>query len=420
MDQPEEPTPKPSASAPSPSYSSLSRFRECPQAWNYSHVRRLRIDRSDPARDFGSWWHAVRAMDSIRRGVERESLVWCPSEIGTGAGPALTRINGWDPQNPHLPSWLLRTRSGDKKLPTGAQTIIAIAGAWWRTLTEEVQEEWTAHIGGPLPDRLTQLDERWRARWAPETAQERPVGVEVPFIVDLDGDGWPATLKGFVDEIFIDEKRGLLVQRDHKTHKALQPEEGITTLMDSQHFLYARGVSAMTREVFGRDIEAISYDRVRVTAPKSPQLTAAGSLSKSVTDFDAQTYREWVGDGIPWGEPDTFYQTGKRKGEPKFGIYELDPAVIEKLSDPAALSAWHQRTLQPINPRVADEHWRSARDTFDLTRQAMLRISETGAASRSFDRFKCSRCDFAKLCYAEMIGGPDGDYDLTEYGLTSR
>lgn len=419
MDQP-DPETSSTPSAPAPSYSALTRFRECPQAWNYSYVRRLMIDRSDPVRDFGNWWHAMRAMDSIERGVRNRSLIWCPSHIGTGSGPSLARVNGYDPKNPQLPSWLLKTSSGDKTLPTGTRTILALAKAWWRTLDEDTQQAWEEHIGAPLADALSRLEDRWQSRWEQSNDSESPVGVEVPFKVALDGESWPGTLKGVIDEIYMDERRGMLVQRDHKSHKTLTSEEGITTLMDSQHFLYARGVSHMTREVLGRDIEAISYDRVRVSPPKQPQLTATGTLSKSVTDYDIKTYVDWVGEGIEWGEPGAHYQTGKKKGEPKYGTYTLDPTVVEKMSDPAALSTWHQRTLQPINQRVADEHWRSARDTFDLTNRTMLRITEVGSAPRNFDKFKCSRCDFAKLCYAEMIGGPDGDYDLTEFGLTHR
>lgn len=402
----------PEPRTPAPSYSALSRFRECPQAWNYSYVRRLGIDAPDPARDFGSWWHALRAMDSIERGVQQESLVWCPSHIGTGAGPTLTRRDSWDPERPVMPQWVLQTREGAKTLPTGARTIPAVAAAWWRTLDEETQEQWEEAFGAPLADALKRLDQRWRARWGTQTEEEAPVGVEVPFRVELDGGNWPGELRGVVDEILIDNRRGLLVQRDHKTHKVLQTEEGIGTLMDSQHYLYARGVSAQTRAVLGRDVEAISYDRVRVSPPKTPAITKSGTLSKSVTDYDAQTYIDWVGDGVPY--------PGLKKDGSGAGVYRLEEAVVAKLSDPAALSAWHQRTLQPINQTVADEHWRSARDTFELTQQTMLRIAETGSAPRNFDRFKCGRCDFRQLCYAEMIGGTGGDYPLEEYGLTTR
>ena len=400
---------------PAPSYSALTRFRECPQAWNYAHVRRLGLDRSDPARDFGSWWHALRAMDSIDRGTQRGTLVWCPSRISTGAGPTLTRIGGWTPSQdspPAAPQWLLTGRNGTRTLPTGARTIVAVAAAWWRSLDEDTQAEWTDHLGGTLQDRLIGLDQRWRARWSEDTDQEDPLGVEVPFPITLDGPGWPGQLRGVVDEIYLDRKRGLLVQRDHKTHRVLQTEEGIGTLMDSQHYLYARGVSAMTREVLGRDIEAIGYDRIRVAPPKTPQLTRSGTLSKSVTDYDVQTYIDWVGDGVAY--------PGLKKDGSGAGVYQLDEAVVAKLSDPAALSAWHQRTLQPINAQVQAEHWRSARDTYAQTVEVMVRITETGAAPRNFDRFKCNRCDFRQLCYAEMIGGPDGDYPLDEYGLTSR
>ena len=54
-----------------------------------------------------------------------------------------------------------------------------------------------------------------------------------------------------------------------------------------------------------------------------------------MTDYDLETYALWAlgpdGDGVPWGEPDAYYVSGAKKGQPKFGLYRLDPKVAENL-----------------------------------------------------------------------------------------
>ena len=52
-------------------YSQITTHRGCPQRFNYAYVRGLKkIDPEDVKveLEFGNWWHALRAADSIERG----------------------------------------------------------------------------------------------------------------------------------------------------------------------------------------------------------------------------------------------------------------------------------------------------------------------------------------------------------------
>jgi len=76
-------------------YSSLTLHRRCPQAWKYRYIDGLRRARSEvtPALDFGSWFHAVRALDRINKGTVEGTLKAHPEEIQTtDTGPTFP----WD------------------------------------------------------------------------------------------------------------------------------------------------------------------------------------------------------------------------------------------------------------------------------------------------------------------------------------
>lgn len=383
------------------SYSALTQHRSCPQAWVYRQIRQLERDNPEQVKaelEFGNWWHALRAADSLQRGRELRSIQHTPRKI--------------------------RTVDDGPDLPTTVtpEEVILAAGKWWSTLSTDYREVWVERMGEPVADRLSYVDARWRERWADALAEEHPLGVEVYWQRELpsSGEGDPNTLLvGFIDEVYWDSKRDLVVIRDHKSIKTM-PTSAAPDIMDSQLQLYAWGAGPQITGWGRGKVRALAYDRVRMTAPKPPSVTTTGTLSKSVTDFDLHTYRTWAsgpsGEGVLWGTEGAEYVSGTKKGQPKWGYYTEDAKVVAALSDPAAVSAWFQRTLTPINPNLVKVHLQSAVDSAHDTQRTRAREAETGQAARNLTK-NCKWCDFQSLCRAEMIGGVGGEYDLAEHYL---
>src|SRR5699024_2991774 len=153
-----------------------------------------------------------------------------------------------------------------------------------------------------------------------------------------------------------DTARNLVVVRDAKTSRTLSTQNAAEDMMDSQLQLYAWGASPVI-ERWGRGkVKALSYDRVRSVAAKTPLVTASGGLSKSLTDYERATYLEWAkgpdGQGVPWGKEGEYFKSGPRKDQPKFGHYSAEQTVIERLDTPAARSAWYQRSLMALNVNI--------------------------------------------------------------------
>jgi hypothetical protein len=431
-------------------YSALTAHRDCPSKWHYRYV--LRIKQPDfgpkPEMHFGSWWGALTAAEALERGRRYDSLK---------ADPTGSHIQGPD-DSPKF----------DQRTVTVSDVFDA-ADAWWRTRDPETVEEWVTRLGQPLPERLRALYARWMDEFAAERANERPLGLEVFWRRNLprpkndaawsgaEGDLAGVELIGYIDEVYLDVSRNIVVVRDRKSHKVLKPSSAQSDMMDSQLQLYTWGASPIISAWGHGAPRAVAYDRARSVAPKQPEVTkTAGTLSKSVTDYDLGTYLEFVRTdtrptaeieawlterrearealgmsdrseteeyvsnlpaGAFWGEFGAFVQSGANKGKPKFGVYQEDSKVVEKLSTPASRSIWFQRTRVPVNRNVVIGHLRAAIDTATDAWRTTQRFEATHDAARNLGR-SCDFCDYAALCRARLMGGADGDYDLLEFGLT--
>jgi len=282
-----------------------------------------------------------------------------------------------------------------------------------------VHEVWIERIGGPLPQRLFELYSAWYEEWSEERACEEPLAVELRWTRELpkrSGDARePVSLVGYIDEVYRDRKRNLVTVRDNKAHKTLASMTAVDDMMDSQLQLYAWGAAPIVRTWNVGPIRATSYDRARMTAPKSPVVTQSGTLSKSVTDYDVHTYAAWAkgpdGLGVPY--------PGRAKDGSGAGMYQLDPVVVDKLSTPVARSIWFQRSRVPLNVNIVRTHLRAAIDSADDLRRSRVRVASVHEAARNLGA-GCRYCDYQKLCRAQMIGGPDGEYELIDFGLRRR
>lgn len=423
------------------SNTSFNYHRKCPQMWAYDQARRLEPIHGEVSAplDFGNWWHAIRAAEAIEIGRERGTLRYAPPSLKTA-------IEGHE-------------------IPTDDEDLVATVwheiNQWWKAMSAGHKDLWVEELGDTGPDRLRYVDARWHEQYDKVIPFEDPVAVEMPWTRNLPklkiGDETlepQVPMSGVLDMLYFDRKRNLLVMRDAKSHKALGKFNQVDEMLDSQLQVYAWAAGPLVKEWGHGPIRAIQYDRVRMTAPKSPEVTLSGNLSKGVSDFDAYTYRTWAmtdtrpsddelaemaeekfpddveartrfivtvdeildRPGRVWGKVGEFYVTGAKKGQPKFGIYQPEEKPLLELSTPDAVQSWFRRSLTPLNRNIVATHLRSSVETSVAIEVTHRRLEVTGDAPRNFGQ-ACRWCPFAALCKAELVGGVDGEYDMESMGL---
>lgn len=391
------------------SYSQLTSHRTCAQLWNYRYnLGYQELPGGAPAVEliFGTAWHAVMAGEALDRGRAMRG------------GPL-----HHEPEHLTVPG-RGGEKDGEMSVPphdSGMSVLDAVWGyldTWWRAAPEEYRTAFVEKLGEDAVPRLRYMLETWREHWASELEHEEPLGVEVRWSEPLPPAASPTgkvftgvSLSGYIDQVYFDRRRGMIGIRDYKTGKALPLVSALDDMMDSQLQLYAWGAFD-TIAAWGRgEPQLICYDRVRTVAPKLPQLTKAGKLAKSVTDFDHRTYREWAEAGQEF--------PGLKADGSGAGTYQFDQAVYDGLATPAARSKWLQRTRVPLNPTLVREHLRAASATALQVNATRALVAAQGSAPRSFGK-ACGWCSYADLCRAQLFGGPDGTYDLGTYGLRER
>lgn len=366
------------------SYSGLTLHRKCPQAWSYRQLFKLSRSIKDDAKPelhFGNWWHALRAAHSIDRGRALGSLKYAPKYIRcTDDGPRIA------------------TDTEEELVPLVFEAI----EEWQERVPAEHLAEWKSKLGSDSPSRLLRsLNTRYLRQHAEAIAQERPIGVEVKWTRQLPGSD--VVLLGYTDEVFIDEKYNLVVVRDHKTSKTLGSQSSADDMLDSQLDLNAWGLADRIKEWEVGPIGAVAFDRVCSVKPTTPVLTKAGRLSKQVTNFDLMTYLAFC------SSPEAV-----EKG------YEAEQAQIERISTDVYQTRWFQRTLRPINRNIIRAHLQAAVDTNMDAHKTIDRVIKRGEAPRNMTGAACRFCDYAKLCRAQMVGGVEGEYEISEYGLRHK
>lgn len=415
-------------------YSSLTLHRKCPEAWYYRYGLNLRPTPSGepmPYLHAGSWWGALRAADVYERGRHKGSLL----PIARPFGAADTYSDNGDPVPKFDPETVTR------------KDVLRAALEWWRRLPSEHKEEWMSKIGKELVPHLIYTFQRWQERYGAETEKERPLGAEVFWKKRLprpEGDqAWAGDqgelpemwLLGYIDELYEDTERGMIVVRDHKFNSNMGVRTVIDDMMDSQLELYAWGVGDILAQYGLPAVRAVAYDRAKSVAPKPPSITTAGKLASrlgepSINGSDLTTYLNWAngpdGNGLPWRGA-AFPRNAAEKADPSLptrykpgGVYTPDQAIIERLSSESHASQWFQRKLMPLNMNVVKAHLRASIDSATDIWRTTKRAEITGGAARNLSTAGCRWCDFQAICQARMRGGNGGVYDLREFGLTSK
>lgn len=368
--------------------SSLGTYRTCPKKFEFSSLRRLRPKDMGVLilREYGSWWHALRAADTILRSRAQETPpLYLPETITTGdMGPELPVTNS-----------------------TGKGQVMLAAVDFWSRMPFEAQQHWVEKTGAPLPDHLAEMDRRWEAAWGGDHDNEEVIAVEVQFEVPIGDTG--VMLRGRVDEVYRDKRLGLVVVRDHKTNGTIASTESLDDLLDSQLHLYAWGVSVH----LSINVGAVGYDRARSKVAAQPAVTKAGKLSASVTDYDAHAYLAFTDEPVPF--------PGLKKDGSGAGFYEREEKVVEKLSLPSERDKWNRRTLDPTNPRMIRGHLLEAVATGEQQMEARARFLANDPRkpiARNLSRTGCKSCDFVMLCLDEMR--TNQRLDPAPYGLVGK
>lgn len=390
-------------------YSSIMLHRKCPQAWYFRYGLGLGQPETagpKPYMHHGIWFGAMRSAEALERGRKMGSLVGKPGKLV---------VMRKTPTTPEI--------SFDEETVTPKDILQACVDWWKLEATDELYvEEWLKTVGEPAPLRLKNQFVRWRDEYGEAAKNEEPLGVEIFWKRTLprpksdaewhtpDGKPLPdMVLIGFIDELYRDVERDILVVRDNKTQSRMATQTSIDDMLDSQLQFYAWGVTPKLHMLGLPRVRAVAYDRAMSVAPPKPKLNQNGTLSATVKNFDLRTYREWVAAGQEY--------PGRAKDGSGKGIYALDPEIVKNLSDPAWRAMFHQRTLTPINEKIVQAHLRAAVDTVTDAWRTMQRTAVTYEAARNLSKDNCRWCDYVSLCRAMMFGGPEGQYDLREHGL---
>lgn len=413
-------------------YSSLTLHRKCPEAWYYRYDLGLRgIPDGEPKAYMyaGSWWGALRAADIYERGRQIGSLLPIARPF-----KAVDTMHDGTPMERFDPATVTR------------KDVLKAALSWWRAMSPEHKDDWMSKIGKELIPHLIYTYEQWRDRYAEEIKYERPLGAEVFWKRELPrpetDSRWEGDLSdmpkmyllGYIDELYEDTQREMIVVRDHKFNSNIGVNTVTDDMMDSQLELYAWGVADILKTHGLSQVRAVAYDRAKSVAPKPPTLTTAGRLASrngepSINGSDLRTYMDWAngpeGEGRPWRGA-AFPRNAAEKADPSLptrykegGIYKPDPDIIARLSSEGHKSQWFQRKLIPLNGNVVKAHLRSAVDSATDIWRTTKRAEISGGAARNLSTAGCRWCDYQNICQARMRGGNQGVYDLREFGLMS-
>lgn len=386
------------------SYSSLSELQQCERRWAYRYIENYESDKpKSPAATRGTAWHALLQSHWLQHGHDIGSLLQYPNDIQVTEdlklpvkiderGALVVRMPG-----PGMGDW-----------PVEPAVVIEAVAWYWEQRDEAWQEQHLAAYGAPLADRLEDAWERYQERWGKTLTAMQPLLTETRWTrVAPNG----MELMGYVDLVFWDPAVDMVVVGDIKSHESWPSEpDHVLDLMDSQTHLQAWGIAPLLRELGSRAPEAVEYDRWRSKKPATPQLTQTGQLSKSVTDYDAYTYRRWC-ETNPRPVL-TAAALAKGKTPEDMPVYRLDEAVYAELLEDK--DSFFRRSRRPVSLPTIKAHVLAAQA--QAKRAAAV---ETKTAPISPSK-ACGWCFAVHLCRAEMVGGTPEPLVLSDYGLRKR
>lgn len=360
------------------SHSQLECLQSCERKWSFRYQLRL-----EPAGPMpwnlmrGSAWHAVLAAEAIQFGHELGSLLHFPLEVDI-----------WDGLS--VPVY----RDDALDIVASAAAVCGAVGDWEREQESEYLDEMRAEYGDLLSVRLWDLWQRYRDGKTSEELFGRPLLVEYAWEREMPNGH---VLNGRTDLAYYDAESDLVVVRDSKTHQSWpSTKPAIEDLVNSQLHLNAWGIAPALRDLSPALVpQAVEYDRTRFKKPTAPKLTLKGQLSKSVTDFDAHTYKQWASD---------------KEAVDAGYLFDLEyyGVLLENRE------SWFRRSRKPMNRNIWSQHVLSAQH------QAARATTITPENAALMLGSHCTYCDFSSLCRADLVGGRDPDFVPGDFGLRVR
>lgn len=354
------------------SYSQASVLQQCERRWSYHYLENLRKDTPQALPLLaGTAWHAVLAARALERGRDEKSLLQHPSHIDVLDG---LRVPG---------------------IGLEVVDVLVELQRWEQLEGADRQEEMLGEWGVPLSTHLEARLRAYEARWGSQDQNRVPLLVEASWTRLAPNE---RELTGRVDLVLYDRDEDLVVVVDWKGHSKTFPGESNTVLdlMDSQLNLAGWGIAPELRRLGGENLvpQAVEFDRARLKRPTTPKLTAKGVLSKTVSDFDLDTYRDFC-------ESEEALAVG----------YEYEEAIATRCRE--NLDAWFRRSLKPLNMHAVKAHVTSL---MHVASRASNITVENAVLSPSK---ACQWCPYAQICKAELTGGriPAEETVWADFGL---
>jgi len=216
-------------------------------------------------------------------------------------------------------------------------------------------------------------------RWGPCYVNGKPA-VEYEFVTKLKG---TLGFKGVIDWIATDNTDDSLWIFEHKTHRTFTVEDGADLL---QLPIYQHAAKQL-----GLDIRGTAVLQILPSLPERPKLNKNGTMSRAQIRSDWETYKtELLSAGL---DPDDY----KDEMIPKLEGVEWF-RLSKTIRSNAEIEAIWNMIFLPAVKDICDKRKRIVR-------------------SRS--SFNCARCDYRRLCEAELFGG-DVDFVRKTHYLERR
>jgi len=379
--------------------SAVDKFRTCQGSWFMNYVLGIEpLEQNKDARVeplLGSWWHLLRAADSLERGRSAGTLLDVSGNIEVEGIVSLAK-----------------TEATLTQVMVHAEEYWASLAGKYTTDGESIQDIWLEVCGSSLPERLAHMNTLWTECHKEETATEKVLAVELHLSRDLPEQYGIFT--GTLDEVVYSETLGAVIIRDHKSVNTITLDSTDDDQRTSQLNLYAWLVYPWLVEHGYAGATYLQYDRVRRRAPKVPSVTLAGTLAKTPSDYDYITYETWSAKGVEY--------PGRKADGSGAGVYYTDPAVSTALRTPEAVSKWVARSTSLVVPNVVRAHLESVADARQDMDKVVERCAKDNRVPLCLSRWNCRLCEYKSLASDIMLMGLDGvkDLPLSDYGLFSE
>lgn len=363
------------------SNSLLSKVQSCEREFHYEYVRGWGYA-PKRAMNFGSWFHALAAVNNLRKGITEGTLLVVPETLHLG-------FEGLEEVEVDAEGLGLTFEGTDYPLDwEGAMALLY--RQQWSMLPKETRESFTGsdkvyvERGMDFPDQVADLFRRWSFHWDEAHKGEKVLLVEAQWQRTHGSTG--LVFGGRID-VVVQRADNFITARDYKTTGS-QPSMAYR-LTNYQTLLYAWGVQALLDDLgFDGRVRMVELDYLITTPPGLLRLKKDGDPYANVGKLDTVSFL------------DQCHHLGEDPMDPKFAkIREKIDAYTN--DDHAFFQRWEMVASPTSIAQVVEENiasWDRARDLL-MGRPPV----------RNLHPVLCGMCSFQTECALEFKGGtPEG------------